>query len=160
MRDVGADIVTVSPWGGLSPLDCFFEQVEGVFIWCRSPSSDGPQTFSVGITDSAYKRTIRLANNRWRKESGFGLMVDATDIPALIVARRIVGDAVPIFVSGFTRCGSVLENAVSAVTGRRQSCFILDDSEYSAFEDLPDVEKVRQDIIDLKSFVSSILEDF
>jgi uridine monophosphate synthetase len=86
---LGADAITLSPYLGRDSLEPFLADAEkGVFLLCKTsnPGSEDLQSLVVDGGERVFERVARLADG-WNTRGNLGLVVGATDVPALSAAR-------------------------------------------------------------------------
>ena len=162
---VGADAITVNPWGGFDALDCFFDDTssKGVFVWCRSssPGHSGPQTFLTNIIHPVHERVVHTSFKRWGMLSHFGVILGSTDICALARARHIVGDAIPILVPGVGHQGGIISEVIPSVVTSDGDGFIINvgRSVMSTSRSHSFVDTVRCNVEKVANEVIAVLEN-
>lgn len=131
---IGADAVTVNPWGGRADgIDSFLKYADkGIFVWCRG-SNEGSREiqdteiihpYPGGADQPLYQMVAELISGfmdyggfdpeyGWNINSNCGLVVgvNKSDPLAIQKARWAVGD-IPILVPGIGAQGGDLEKAV------------------------------------------------
>ena len=113
--ELGADAVTMSPYLGRDSLEPFLEDPErGVFLLCKTsnPGSNDLQVLPLATGEPLYLRVARLACS-WNVRDNLGLVVGATDTPALEQVRR-EAPQMWILAPGVGEQGGSLEAALNA----------------------------------------------
>lgn len=135
-HELGADAVTVNPYGGRADgIDAFLEYKDkGIFVWCRGSNEGSRELQDIGILTwrtpggspeiaihqllaerisgfNEYTGVVR--QDGWNKHGNCGLVVGATHPNELEGVRGVAGD-MPILIPGIGAQGGDLAGSVKA----------------------------------------------
>ncbi len=127
--ELGADAMTVNPWGGKDAVEPFYEYADkGIIVWCRS-SNPSAGDFQDQIVDyQGVKRplwqVVALKSMEWNIHGNIGIVMGATYPEQLKQARQICPTA-PILIPGVgAQDGSLRESVLAGVTAAGDGAII------------------------------------
>ena len=130
---LGADAMTVNPYGGKDAVEPFFEyEDKGVIVWCRSsnPSARDFQDLIVqqdGARMPLWEVVVRQAREWNNKNANVGLVMGAT-YPAQLKQARTLCPDMQILVPGIGAQEGALRDAVQAGLTRERAGIIVNAS--------------------------------
>lgn len=118
--ELGADALTVNPWGGKDAVEPFFEYADrGIIIWCRSSNPSAGDFQDLEVEHEGTKRplwqVVALKAREWNTHGNIGIVMGATYPEQLKQARALCPD-MPFLVPGIgAQDGSIRESVLAGV---------------------------------------------
>ncbi len=111
---LGFDAVTVTPWLGWETLEPLLERPDrGFFVVAHSSNPGAPDFQEIPTPRGPLWQAVVEEVGRWSsRQHNAGVVVGATYADAVRVARRILGNGVPILVPGVGAQGGALSTTV------------------------------------------------
>jgi orotidine-5'-phosphate decarboxylase len=118
--ELGADAMTVNPWGGKDAVEPFYEYADrGVIVWCRS-SNPSAGDFQDQLVDYEGEmrplwQVVAMKATEWNVHGNIGIVMGATYPEQLKQARQLC-PTMPILVPGVgAQDGSLRESVLAGV---------------------------------------------
>jgi orotidine-5'-phosphate decarboxylase len=118
--ELGADAMTVNPWGGKDAVEPFYEYADrGIIVWCRS-SNPSAGDFQDQLVDYEGEmrplwQVVAMKATEWNVHGNIGIVMGATYPEQLKQARQLC-PTMPILVPGVgAQDGSLRESVLAGV---------------------------------------------
>lgn len=127
--ELGADAMTVNPWGGKDAVEPFYEYADkGIIVWCRSSNPSAGDFQDQIVEYEGVKRplwqVVALKSMEWNIHGNIGIVMGATYPEQLKQARQIC-PTMPILIPGVgAQDGSLRESVLAGVTAAGDGAII------------------------------------
>jgi len=127
--ELGADAMTVNPWGGKDAIEPFFEYADkGIIVWCRSSNPSAGDFQDLQVEHEGEKRplwqVVAMKAMEWNVHNNIGIVIGATYPEQLKQARQLCPTA-PILVPGVgAQDGSLRDSVLAGVTAQGDGAII------------------------------------
>jgi orotidine-5'-phosphate decarboxylase len=127
--ELGADAMTVNPWGGKDAVEPFYEYADkGIIVWCRSSNPSAGDFQDQEVVYQGERRplwqVVALKAMEWNIHGNVGIVMGATYPEQLKQARQIC-PAAPILIPGVgAQDGSLRESVLAGVTANGDGAII------------------------------------
>lgn len=127
--ELGADAMTVNPWGGKDAIEPFFDYADkGIIVWCRSsnPSAGDFQDLEVeyeGVRRPLWQ-VVAMKCMEWNSAGNIGIVMGAT-YPEQLKQARSLCPAAPILIPGVgAQEGSLRASVLAGITAAGDGAII------------------------------------
>jgi len=127
--ELGADAMTVNPWGGKDAVEPFLDYSDkGIIVWCRSSNPSAGDFQDQIVEYEGEKRplwqVVALKSMEWNVHGNIGIVMGATYPEQLKQARQLCPTA-PILIPGVgAQDGSLRDSVLAGVTSAGDGAII------------------------------------